>query len=92
MPRKRHTPDQIIRKLREAESYLAAGDTLSVVCNRLEVSVQTYYRWQRQYGGLQPDQQKHLITLEAENKRLRRLVADQALDNQILKEALRGKV
>jgi len=88
--RKRHTPEQVIAKLRQAEADLAAGLTLGQVCQKLAISEQTYHRWQARYGGLKADDAKRLKELEAENARLKRLVADLALDNQMLKELSRG--
>ena len=79
MPRKKHTPEQIITKLREAE-----------VCRQIGVTEQTFYRWRNEYGGLSIDQAKRLKLLEAENSRLKRAVADLTLDNQILKEVAEG--
>jgi transposase-like protein len=90
MPRKRFTPEQIIHKLREAEVEQAKGQRLPEVLKKLGVSEQTFYRWRREYGGLKVEQAKRLKALEKENARLRRLVADQALDNAILKEAASG--
>ena len=90
MKRKRHTAEQIISKLREAEVELAKGISVGQVCRKLEISEHTYYRWRREYGGLKLDQAKRLRDLEKENARLKKLVADQALDNSILKEASRG--
>jgi len=90
MARKRHTPEQIIRKLREAEVELAKGLTTADVVRKLEITEQTYYRWRKEYGGLRLDQAKRLKDLEKENARLKKLVADQALDNSILKEAATG--
>jgi len=90
MKKKRHSPEQIIAKLREAEVGLNAGQELAVVCRQLEISEQTYYRWRQQYGGMKADEMKRLKELEKENSRLKRLVADQALDIQILKEVARG--
>ena len=90
MARKRHTPEEIIHKLREAEVELAKGQALGVVCKKIEVTEQTYYRWRKEYGGLRQDQAKRLRELERENTRLKKVVADQALDNAILKEAARG--
>ena len=86
MSRKRHTPEQIISKLREAEILLSQGKSVSVACKHIEVSEQTYYRWRKDYGGLRTDQAKRFKELERENVRLKKLVADQALDNAILKE------
>ena len=90
MPRKRHSTEQIIAKLREADVQLAKGISVSEVCRRLEVSEHTYYRWRKEYGGLKLDQAKRLKELERENARLKKLVADQALDNAILREAAKG--
>ena len=87
MPTKRYTTEQIIRKLREAEVLLARGQKVPQVCRQLGVSDQTYYRWRKEYGGLRLDQAKRLRELEKENKRLKKVVADQALDMAILKEA-----
>ncbi len=90
MGRKRHTAEQIIAKLREAEVGLAKGQPLALVVRKLEIAEQTYYRWRKEYGGLRVDQAKRLKELEKENTRLKRLVADQALDNAILKEVASG--
>ena len=90
MARRRHTPEEIIHKLREAEVALCQGKTVGQVCKQLEVTEQTYYRWRKEYGGLRMDQAKRLRELERENARLKRLVADQALDNSILREAASG--
>jgi transposase-like protein len=90
MKKKRHTTEQIISKLREAEVELAKGISVGQVCRKLEISEHTYYRWRREYGGLKLDQAKRLRDLEKENARLKKLVADQALDNSILREASRG--
>ena len=90
MSRKRHTPEQIIRKLREAEVELSKGQTTGDVVRKLGITEQTYYRWRKEYGGLRLDQAKRLRELEKENARLKKLVADQALDNAILKEAASG--
>ena len=90
MARKRYTTEQIIAKLREAEVALAQGDSVATVVRQLGVAEQTYYRWRREYGGLQVDQANRLKELEKENQRLRRVVADQALDNAILKEVASG--
>jgi len=90
VPRKRHSSEQIIGKLREADVQLAKGISVSEVCRRLEVSEHTYYRWRKEYGGLKLDQVKRLKELERENARLKKLVADQALDNAILREAAKG--
>ena len=90
MARKRHTAEQIIAKLREAELALGKGQVLVDVVRKLEISEQTYYRWRKEYGGLRVEQAKRLKELEKENSRLKRLVADQALDNAILKEVASG--
>ncbi len=90
MPKKRFNPEQIIAKLREAEVELAKGLNTGSVCRKLAISEQTYYRWRREYGGLRMDQAKRLKQLERENKRLKRVVADQALDMAILKEVSEG--
>ena len=90
MVRKGYKPEQIINKLREAEILLSQGNTVSVVTRKIGVSDYTYYRWRKEYGGMRVDQAKRLKDLEAENSRLKRLVADLSLDNAILKEASRG--
>ncbi len=90
MARRRHTAEQIIHKLREAEVALGQGKSVKAACKQLEITEQTYYRWRKEYGGLRLDQAKRLRELERENGRLKRLVADQALDNAILREAASG--
>jgi transposase-like protein len=90
MARKRHTAEEIIGKLRSAEIELAKGLSAAEVVRKLGITEQTYYRWQKEYGGLRLDQAKRLKELEKENGRLKKLVADQALDNAILKEANSG--
>jgi putative transposase len=90
MARKRHSAEQIIQKLREAEIALSQGKTVAQACKAIEVAEQTYYRWRKEYGGLRLDQAKRLRELEKENARLKKLVADQALDNAILREAASG--
>jgi len=90
MGQKRYTAEQIISKLREAEVELAKGQTTGEVCRKLGVTEQTYYRWRREYGGLRVEQAKRLKGLEKENARLKKVVADQALDIAILKEAASG--
>ena len=82
MKRKRHTPEQIIAKLRQAEIDRAAGATVSAVCAKLGVSEQTYQRWRQLYGGMKPDELKRLKDLERENTRLKKLVAEQAVDQR----------
>ena len=90
MVRKYYTPEQIINKLREAEILLNQGNALAVVWKKIGVSDCTYYRWRKEYGGLRIEQARKLKTLEKENARLKKLVADLALDNAILKEAGEG--
>ena len=90
MPRKNYSTEQIVTKLRQAEIALGRGLRTPQVWKKLGVSEQTYYRWRREYGGLRLDQAKRLKELERENVRLKRLVADQALDNAILKEVASG--
>ena len=87
MPRKRYTSEQIIIHLREAEVELAKGQSTAEVCRKLGITEQTYYRWRKEYGSLRVDQVRRMKDLEKENARLKRLVADQALDLAILKEA-----
>ena len=86
MPRKRYTAEQIITKLRQAEVELAGGQTIADVCRKLETSEQTYYRWRKEYGGVRVDHLKRLRALALENRRLRLVVADQALALVVLKE------
>ena len=90
MGRRRHTPEQIIIKLREAEVALSTGSTVVEAVRQLGVTEQTFYRWRNEYGGLSVDQAKRLKRIEAENTRLKRAVADLTLDNQILKDAAEG--
>ena len=90
MPRKRHSPEQILRKLREVEVALAKGETVARAVRQIEVTEQTYYRWRNEYGGLSIDQARKLKQLELENTRLKRAVADLTLDKLILKEAAEG--
>jgi putative transposase len=90
MPKKRHTPEQIIRKLRQAEADVAAGLTIGQVCQKLEIAEQTFHRWTNRYGGMKAEEAKRLKELEIENGRLKKLVADLSLDNQILKEVAEG--
>ena len=87
MGKKTHSAEQIIHKLRETEVLLGKGMPAKQVARKLGVCEQTYYRWRREYGGMRVDQAKRLKELERENTRLKRLVADLSLDNQILKEA-----
>ena len=90
MGKKRHTPEQIIDKLREAEVELAKGVRAPQVCQKLDIREQTYYRWRNDYGGMRTDQAKRLNELEKENARLKKLLADSELDKAILKEAASG--
>ena len=87
---KRHTPEQIIRKLREADTMLAAEKTIGQVVQALEISEQTLHRWRKQYGGMKAEEAKRLKELEQENKRLKKLLAEAELDKAILKEAMEG--
>ncbi len=88
--KKRHSGPQIVAKLRQADVLIGQGKSVPEVCREIEVSQQTYYRWRQKYGGMSPDMIKQLRLLQKENKRLRRVVADQALDIAILKEAAEG--
>jgi len=90
MARQKHTVEQIISMLRQAEVELSQGRTMGEVCRSLGVTEQTYYRWRKEYGGLKMDQAKRLKEVEQENTRLRKAVAELTLDKLILKEAARG--
>jgi len=90
MPRKRYSPEQIVAKLRQADVELSKGHTTVQIFKKLGIAEQTYYRWRREYGGLSVDQARRLKELEGENTRLKKLVAEQALDISILKEAATG--
>jgi transposase len=90
MKRRRHTPEQIIRKLREADRLLAEGHEIPEVAKQLEISEATYHRWRAQYGGLKADDVRRLKELEAENAKLKRIVADKELQIEALKELGRG--
>ena len=90
MKQNRHTVDQIIAKLRRADVELGKGKKVPEVCRLLEITEQTYYRWRQKYGGMQPEMAKQLKALQKENARLKKMVAEQALDMEILKEASRG--
>ena len=90
MKRRRNTPEQIIRKLREADRLLGEGRTVSEVAKTLEVSEATYHRWRNQFGGMKANDVKRLKELERENSQLKRIVADRVLENQALKEISRG--
>jgi len=89
MKRKKHSPEQIIRKLRQAEAMQSEGKTLGEVCQTLEISEQTFHRWRNQYGGMKAEDAKRLKELEQQNSRLKTAVADLTLDKQILEEALK---
>ena len=89
--RKRHTPEQIIAKLRQAEVDLGSGLSVAQVCQKLAVSENTFHRWRAQYGGMKADEAKRLKELEAENARLKRLVAELLLDKQLLQEVAQKK-
>jgi transposase-like protein len=90
--KKRHTPEQIVRKLREADAELAAGASIPKVARKLSISEAPFDRWRNQYGGMKADATKRLRGLEKENARLKNIVADQAVDISILKEVSRGNV
>jgi putative transposase len=90
MGKQRHTADQIIGKLREAEVLTSKGMSMEEVLRQLGISDATYYKWRKEYGGLRVDQAKRLKDLEQENSRLRKVIADLTIDNSILKEAARG--
>ena len=88
--KKRHTPEQIVRKLREADVELAAGASIPELARKLGISEATFHRWRNHYGGMKADAMKRLKELEQENDRLKKIVADQAVDISILKEVSRG--
>jgi transposase-like protein len=90
MKRKRHSPEQIIAKLRDADTALASGASVEQICKQLEISQATYHKWRNQYGGIKADEMKRLKELERENARLKKIVADQAVDISILKEVAKG--
>ena len=89
MKRKKHTPEQVIRKLRQAEAMQSEGKMLGEICQTLEISEQTFHRWRNQYGGMKAEDAKRLKELEQQNARLKTAVADLTLDKQILEEALK---
>ncbi len=91
MKRTRHSPEQIIAKLREADALLATGATIGQVVQKLQIAEQTYHRWRNQYGGMKASEAKRLKELEIENTRLKKLVADLSLDNAMLKEVAQGE-
>ena len=90
MPRKGHSPEQVLNKLRQVEVAVAGGKSVGQAVREIEVTDHTYYRWRREYGGLNLDQARRLKKLEQENARLKRTIADLTLDKQILKEAAEG--
>lgn len=90
MRSRRHTPEQVVRKLREADRLLGEGQGVAEVAKALEVSEATYLRWRNQFGGMKAEDAKELRRLRDENQRLKRMVAEQALDLQMLKEVARG--
>lgn len=90
MKRKRHSPEQIIAKLRDADAALTAGASVEQICKQLEISQATYHKWRKQYGGMKADEMKRLKELERENARLKKIVADMAVDISILKEVAKG--
>ena len=90
MKRRRHTPEQVIRKLAEGEKLLAEGKTIEEVSRHLEISEQTWHRWRNQYGGMKADDAKRLKELEKENARLKKLLAEAELDKSMLKELAEG--
>ena len=89
MKQQRHSVEQVIAKLRRADVELGKGRTVPEVCKTLEITEQTYYRWRQKYGGMAPSMAKELKALQQENARLKKLVANQALDMEILREAAR---
>ena len=90
MPRKKHTPEEIVAKLRQVDVHVSQGVATAEAVRQIEVTEVTYYRWRQEYGGLKLDQVKRLKELELENSRLRKAVSDLTLDKLILKEAARG--
>jgi putative transposase len=90
MARRRHTPEQIIRKLREADQLRGEGADVAEVARHLEVSEQTYHRWRNQFGGMKADDAKRLKELERENRELKQIVADKELENRALREIAKG--
>ena len=90
MVKRGYNPEQVINKLREAEIYINQGSSISEASRKIGVTEQIYYRWRKEYGGMQVEQARRLKELEKENSQLKKLVADLSLDNAILKEANRG--
>jgi transposase-like protein len=91
MKKRHHTPEQVIRKLAEGDKLLNQGQDLFEVCRHLEIAESTWHRWKAQYGGMKANDAKRLKELESENSRLKKIVADLSLDNDMLKEIARGK-
>jgi transposase-like protein len=85
---KKYRPEQIVQKLRQADVELGKGLSVKEVCRKIEVSQQTYYRWRQRYGGMSPEMIKELRDLQKQNQRLRKIIADQRIDVEILKEAI----
>jgi transposase-like protein len=92
MKQRRHTPEQVIRKLAEGEKLLNQGDDIAEVCRQLEITQSTWHRWRNQYSGMQANDAKRLKELEKENAQLKRIVANQALDNDMLRYFAEGKL
>jgi transposase-like protein len=92
MKQRRDTPEQVIRKLAEGEKLLNQGDDIAEVCRQLEITQSTWHRWRNQYGGMKANDAKRLNELEKENVRLERIVANQALDNDMLRYIAEGKL
>ena len=90
MARRRHTPEQIVRKLREADRLVGEGADIAEVARHLEVSEQTYHRWRNQFGGMKADDARRLKDLERENRELKQIVADKELENRALREVAKG--
>ena len=91
MKRRHHTPEQVVRKLAEGDKLLNQGSDIAEVCRQLEITESTWHRWRNQYGGMKANDAKRLKELENENRRLKRIVADQALDNDMLRHIAEGK-
>jgi putative transposase len=92
MARKRHTPEEVVNLLRQVEVSIANGKTTGQACKEALITEQTYYRWRKEYGGLQVDQAKRLKELEQENSKLKRLVANLSLEKLVLKDIAEGNV
>lgn len=92
MGRRTFTPEQIVTKLRQIEVLMSAGKAAALACKEADISEQTYYRWRKEYGGLELDQAKRMKDLERENARLKRLVADLSLEKQVLKDIASGNL